>query len=457
MAARLWSFLIVLGIASRADALSVQEALLRAKPAVVRIVVEITADVRLDCGAGPKHASPPAFRETATGWVLDPAGWIVTSGHVVQPAQAPPVALRDTAARQAVETACVEPRLAAAPTASEEDVRRRILDAVLPTAQTTLTGSVTVILSNGVRLPAQVAKYGAPPAPMQMSSRDLALLRVTASDLPTLRTATSTRVQIGDPARVLGYPDVVLTHELLKQGTAVEATVTTGTISGFKNDVAGHPVIQTDASATGGSSGGPVLNTIGDVVGVLSFVASSRGSEGTAVQGFNFVIPVGDVLDFARGTGASATGTSKFNELWWAGLADFFQMNYRGAAAKIAAADAVVPDLPDVKRLLAEAKSRPTPLPWATIAAVVTSASTLLYAGLWVRRWRRNRFRISPADTARLLEDAADPPLLLDVRAPAAYAQSPLRIPRSIRVDPEDPTGGGVQIKPDRLVVAYCT
>jgi hypothetical protein len=315
---------------------------------------------------------------------------------------------------------------------------------------------VTVILSNGVRLPALVSKYSPPVAATQMSSRDLALLKVVASDLPVLRAASAT-VLIGNPAHVLGYPDVVLTHELLKQSSAVEATVTTGAISGLKSDVAGHPVIQTDAPATWGNSGGPVLNAEGDVIGVLTVIPMASG--GSVVQGFNFIIPVADILDFAGGADVRATGTSKFNEQWWGGLTDFFQMNYRAAARKFSAADATVPDLPDVKRMLADARSRPTPLPWGTIATIVTSSSAALYSVLWVRRWRRNRFRISPAEIVRLLEDVDHPPLLLDVRATAAYAQSPLKIPGSIRMSPDDVAGGGagVQVERDRIVVAYCT
>jgi hypothetical protein len=250
---------------------------------------------------------------------------------------------------------------------------------------------------------------------------------------------------------------VVLTHELLKRSSAVEATVTTGAISGFKSDVAGHPVIQTDAPATWGNSGGPVLNAEGDVIGVLTVISMASG--GSDVQAFNFIIPVADILDFAGGTDVRSTGTSKFNEQWWGGLADFFRMNYRAAARKFSAADATVPDLPDVKRMLADARSRPTPLPWGTIATIVTSSSAALYSVLWVRRWRRNRFRISPAEIVRLLEDVDHPPLLLDVRATAVYAQSPLKIPGSIRMSPDDVAGGGagVQVERDRIVVAYCT
>jgi len=70
--------------------LSVQETVLRAKPATVLIISEVSADVTLDCGGGSQTVKPKEFRETGTGWFIDPSGWVITNGHVVQPAHEPP-------------------------------------------------------------------------------------------------------------------------------------------------------------------------------------------------------------------------------------------------------------------------------------------------------------------------------------------------------------------------------
>ena len=69
---------------------SVQEGLARATPAVVLVVAEVASEVTLDCGAGPIKVTPPVFRETGTGWFIDADGWLMTNGHVVQPAYRPP-------------------------------------------------------------------------------------------------------------------------------------------------------------------------------------------------------------------------------------------------------------------------------------------------------------------------------------------------------------------------------
>ena len=87
--------------------ITVQEALQRAKPAVVLVVAEVASEVTLDCGSGPQKITPPVFRETGTGWFLDADGWLITNGHVVQPAHEPPRWLVNQQAQRAVTTACL--------------------------------------------------------------------------------------------------------------------------------------------------------------------------------------------------------------------------------------------------------------------------------------------------------------------------------------------------------------
>ena len=67
--------------------ISLQEVILRTKPATVLVVSEITSEVTVNCGDGVQKGTPGPFRETGTGWFIDSNGWIVTNGHVVQPAR----------------------------------------------------------------------------------------------------------------------------------------------------------------------------------------------------------------------------------------------------------------------------------------------------------------------------------------------------------------------------------
>src|SRR5262247_3502379 len=82
---------LVLAVPCLADASpSVQEILLRAKPAVALVVSEVAAEVTVTCPAsGTQRVKPSPFRETGTGWFINPSGWVITNGHVVSAARQP--------------------------------------------------------------------------------------------------------------------------------------------------------------------------------------------------------------------------------------------------------------------------------------------------------------------------------------------------------------------------------
>jgi S1-C subfamily serine protease/rhodanese-related sulfurtransferase len=434
-----------------AESMSLQEILLRAKPATVLVVSEVSSEVVLDCGSGERKITPNPFRETGTGWFVDSNGWVVTNAHVVQPAHQTPPWLINEQAQRAVVAVCVYEELAKQGVAPgqrpdlEDQLRRAAMARAYPSARVEIKPSIFILIANGFRLPAKVEKYS-PPVSTQigagvMSGRDLALLAVEASEMPAFKLAESKNVKIGDPIHILGFPGVVLTHELLNSTAKVEASVTNGAVSGFKQDVQNQPVIQTDAPAAWGNSGGPAVNAQGDVVGVLTFVSLAPGSEGSIVQGFNFIIPADAVKEFLRGTKVDLADKSPFNEKWFSGLRKFFSDDLKGSLVDIKAADRLQPEFPDLRRLMTEAEDKiknppPRPFPWRQVegALVLLIAAGAVVAV--VQRTRASRLRISAADLLRALADGT-PPVLLDVRDPVLYAASPYRVPGAVRVDPE--------------------
>ena len=451
--------------------ISVQEAVLRAKPGVVLVIAEVAAEVTLDCGAGPITVKPPAFKETGTGWFVDGNGWVVTNGHVVQPAYETPRWLINQQAQRAVSMGCLGKALDRAgiqpgerPDA-EDAIKRKLLDRVLPSTKVTLQPSISVLASNGSRVKAEVKKY-APPVSAEagaMGSRDLALLKTTDDNYPVLRLADSKVVQIGDPIHIIGFPGVVLSHELLNQSASMEASVTNGAVSGFKQDKSNNPLIQTDAPAAWGNSGGPVVDDRGKVVGVLTFVSLAPGPEGSIVQGFNFNIPSEAVRSFVTGTPINLQSLGRFNPVWYAGLREFFTEDWKGAQRQLEQADKILPGLPDVKRMLIEAREKvknppPRPFPWFWVAIGVTLLSGGGYGAQFYVRWQRNRYRVRPDEVIRLTNEGKQP-TILDVRKSEAYEALPLRIPNSVRLAPEELESGisGLELDTTRPVVAYCT
>ena len=82
--------LLLLPTAARAQERSLQEMLLRSKPAAAIVVAEVAGEVKLRCAGVDKTIAPTPYRESGTGFFLSPRGWLVTNGHVVFVAHEPP-------------------------------------------------------------------------------------------------------------------------------------------------------------------------------------------------------------------------------------------------------------------------------------------------------------------------------------------------------------------------------
>jgi S1-C subfamily serine protease/rhodanese-related sulfurtransferase len=460
------------GPAAAAATLTAQEAILRAKPAVALVTARVDAEITMNCGRGPVTARPAPFVETGTGWFVDGRGWIITNAHVVDPAHTLPPWVTHELKKKAIDQACVDPALRAQGLMRgqrpdvEEQIRRQASERALATAKLVPQPQVTVLLSNGVSLPAEVVKFSPPllldatGRPFKESGRDLALLRIKEGAYPAIGLATRD-AQIGDPVHILGFPGVVLSHELLNQSATLEASVTNGAVSGFKQDAIGQDVIQTDAPAAHGNSGGPAVGQDASLVGVLTFVSLSP-TGGAIVQGFNFLIPARDVRKFLEGTSVKA-GESRFNGVWAAGIDALFNERYSTALARFQEANTLLPNLTDVKRALAEADQKvknppPRPFPWAWATLGVSLLSAGAYGGMFARRWWKNRFRILPAQVIGAIEDGRNP-VLVDVRTKTDYETSPLRLPGAVRLDPDAVMAGEFSLTadPGQLIIAYCT
>ena len=147
----------------------------------------------------------------------------------------------------------------------------------------TARNSITVTLNDG-------RSFGATVVGTE-SAYDLAVLKISASNLPALQFGDSDKIQVGDAVIAVGSP------------LGLSGTVTSGIISAKNRAVsaggsAGESsfinALQTDAAINPGNSGGPLVDSSGAVIGVNSAIASLgssiNGQSGSI--GLGFAIPI---------------------------------------------------------------------------------------------------------------------------------------------------------------------
>jgi serine protease Do len=126
---------------------------------------------------------------------------------------------------------------------------------------------------------------------------DLALIKIDAKNLPVMAIGNSDEVHLGQWVLAIGYP------------LNLDVTVTQGIVSAKSrnigiNRLGTSPVeafIQTDAAVNPGSSGGGLVNTNGELIGINAAIASPTGS----YAGYAYSIPsnlmkkvIGDIMKF---------------------------------------------------------------------------------------------------------------------------------------------------------------
>ena len=149
--------------------------------------------------------------------------------------------------------------------------------------------SVSVELANGSTKTAKVLGYSA--------TDDIALIKIEGvSNLPTISTASSSTVSVGDPVLALGNALGKGGSPTPAAGTvvALNQTITAGDENGGNAETL-TGTIQTDAPIQPGDSGGPLVNADGKVIGVNSAASTNsgfgyRGSSSTATEGFAITI-----------------------------------------------------------------------------------------------------------------------------------------------------------------------
>jgi serine protease Do len=111
---------------------------------------------------------------------------------------------------------------------------------------------------------------------------DVALVKIEATGLPSVRIGDPNRVRVGEWVAAIGSP------------FGLENTVTAGIVSAKARETGEFlPFIQTDVAVNPGNSGGPLLNMRGEVIGINSQIFTTSGG----YNGISFAIPIDEAMN----------------------------------------------------------------------------------------------------------------------------------------------------------------
>jgi serine protease Do len=268
---------------------------------------------------------------SGTAWVADPSGYLVTAKHIVTPDRE----VRQSFVQQGVKEFAAAEANDWIKTFKEfdlsNDAKNSIKAAISKFYAEKLNvrvaaPKVSVMLGTaaadgsreGKEYPADVVHRSGSAA-----GEDVAVVKIHVDgQLPSLPLATAAAVQ-GDRIFLDAFPALPDDSE----AAALQPTLTGGEITAIKPNRAGIQLLQINAVTGSGASGGPGLNSAGEVIGIL--VSSAVDSNGNRI-GENYLMPLDSVRDALARSGATPTPgqtTVVYNQ----GLADFYANHYSRA------------------------------------------------------------------------------------------------------------------------------
>jgi serine protease Do len=241
---------------------------------------------------------PAAVTMTSSGFIVSRDGAVATNAHVV--AMSADV-LGALMLRQAVEA--FVPFMSGIPTSVPAETRQRLADAqvrwatkyaqvgVIETSLIVFTGpSIAGPVKASQGTVASLVKAGS-----AAREGDVAVIRLAGRRTwPAIPLGSDSGLHVGDRIYVIGYPAPASLDQPLTPDASFVSRMAPGLVSGRTSMTGGGSSIATDAATTPGDSGGPMIDSSGKVVGLLSS-GSIDPATGQAVQGPGVGVPVSSV------------------------------------------------------------------------------------------------------------------------------------------------------------------
>src|SRR5690348_3334475 len=420
-----------------------------ASPAVVRIVSEV--DGQVVCKACytdgtditlPLDGGTYGLAFTGSGAFISSDGYVLTADHVVdydnndqiildffneavnEFAQATGTSQNDA---QAIFLQLVNENLISIPT---QIVSQKVF---LSTAYTgTLTNPAGVTSYNITRIVAN----------SPVDKQDVAIVKVEAKDMPYLQLAPANSVHLQDTITAVAYPADADTGDFTAllsptsggnvntANSLLTASVNTAQVTSQKTFADGTPVYETSGLANHGSSGGPVIDGQGRIVGVVDAIAVSNGQEDTRVV---YLIPSDIAAQYVRQSGATSGGA--FMTAWTKAITEYdatAPCHFTNAKRDLTNLKSSYPAFGGVNSYLTDAQSKATAAecpalgPSAGLIVGICGGLLVLLAILGVLVFMLvRRSRQSQPQPAMAANYGATPNVYGQPTPPGAYPQTP--------------------------------
>jgi len=249
------------------------------------------------------------------------------------------------------------------------------------------------------------------------TSQNVAIIKVQLTDTPVLEIGDSDTVEILTKAMIIGYPisgSPQFSISDFDRNSPIEASVFSGEVSNVNMRLEDNSlVLQLDVSVGYGSSGSPVLNNKGEVIGMIVF--DEYQSIERMVTGANpIAIRTDRLLEYVSQASIKNEG-GKADNFYRQGLDFLWRGDYEGAKKSFERVQRLFPQHSEVDRLLEKAEEalaseiNPVPQkygPWILLA--IAGVVALLAGSYWFLRQRSS----NPAFATNTPFDPSSDPLL---------------------------------------------
>jgi len=283
------------------------------KPAVVRIVAGYSAIWTILINNRYEKITV-VYGGTGSGAIISPDGYVVTNAHVVD------MCTHDNNTKKQTLAKMLAVRLAKNYNVSFEVAWNYVVGSIKNrTASLSEISTISkVITPGGEELAFDLKELG---SSALENGKDVAVIKIEGRNFPTLRLGDSDKIRTGERIFVAGYPGVADLGSLASEKSMLEWSWAPGSISSDKKSSAqGTPLIQINAEGVKpGNSGGPILNSDGQVIGLLTFGASG---------GPHWAMASRTIQEFIRKAGAT-NEESLIDKAYHQGL-NFYSQGYYG-------------------------------------------------------------------------------------------------------------------------------